>query len=239
MSSSWRRRRRSHDRRRKVPDVIRLRQVALVGRELDPVVEEICDRFGLRVCYRDPGIASFGLHNALMTIGDQFLEVVAPIENGTTAGRLLDRRRGNGGYMAIFEVDDFDERLTLLDKLGIRAVWNVDRPDIRARHLHPRDIGGAIVSIDQPVPNGSWPWAGPWTAHADTGVVTAIAGVTIGATDPAAMRARWADARLDHAVRFVPASDRGEGIDGVDLVAADRSRAGEPATIGGVEFRLV
>ena len=224
---------------RKVRHVIRLRQVALVAGELDPVVESLCEHFGLEVCFRDPGIATFGLHNALMTIGDQFLEVVAPTQDGTTAGRLLDRRGGDGGYMAIFEVDDLDERIGELEKAGIRTVWSIDRPDIRARHLHPRDIGGAIVSIDQPVPNGSWPWAGPWTAHADTEVVTGIAGVTIGAHDPAAMRATWAGVRLDHAVRFVPASDRGEGIDGLDLVAADRSRAGETVAVGGVEVRLV
>ncbi len=219
--------------------MIRLRQVALVARELDPVVDELCARFGLSVSFRDPGVATFGLHNALMTIGDQFLEVVAPTQDGTTAGRLLDRRRGDGGYMAIFEVDDLDDRLPLLEKLGIRVVWSADLPDIRGRHLHPRDIGGAIVSIDQPVPNGSWRWGGPWTAHVDNDVVTAIAGVTVGAVDPAAMRARWADARVDHAARFVEAGDRGEGIDGVDLVAADRSRAGETAIVGGVEFRLV
>ena len=112
-------------------------------------------------------------------------------------------------------------------------------PDIRARHLHPRDIGGAIVSIDQPVPNGSWRWAGPWTGHADTDVVTGIAGISVGANDPDGMRARWSDVGLDHAVRFVPAGPRGEGIDGVDLVATDRSRAGETATVGGVDFRLV
>jgi hypothetical protein len=219
--------------------VIRLRQVALVARELDPVVGELCDRFRLEVGFRDPTVATFGLHNALMTVGDQFLEVLAPTEDGTTAGRLLDRRRGDGGYMVIYEVDDLDERMDLLKKLEVRVVWISDLPDIRGRQLHPRDIGGAIVSIDQPIPPGSWRWGGAWTAHARAGVVTAIAGVTVGAADPAAMRARWAEARLDHAVRFVPAGDRGEGIDGVDLVAADRSRAGETATIGGVEFRLV
>jgi Glyoxalase-like domain len=219
--------------------VIRLRQVALVAGELDPVVESLCERFGLGVCFRDPGIAAFGLHNALMTIGDQFLEVVSPMQEGTTAGRLLDRRGGDGGYMAIFEVDDIDDRLGELEKADIRTVWSIDRPDIRARHLHPRDIGGAIVSIDQPLPNGSWPWAGPWTAHADTEVVTGIAGITVGANDPAGMRATWAGVRLDHAVRFVPATDRGEGIDGLDLVAADRSRAGETCAVGGVDVRLV
>ena len=117
--------------------MIRLRQVALVAGELDPVVGSLCEHFGLEVCFRDPGIATFGLHNALMTIGDQFLEAVAPTQDGTTAGRLLDRRGGDGGYMAIFEVDDLEERIGELEKAGIRTVWNIDRPDIRARHLHP------------------------------------------------------------------------------------------------------
>ena len=37
---------------------------------------------------------------------------------------------------------------------------------------------GAIVSIDQPIPNGSWTWAGPnWTAHGENHIVAGIAGV--------------------------------------------------------------
>ena len=174
-----------------------------------------------------------------MTIGDQFLEVVSPTTGGTTAGRLLDKRGGDGGYMAIYEVDDLSTRDAELAERGVRVVWRVDLADIASRHLHPRDVGGALVSIDQAVPPGAWRWGGPWTAHAETGTVTGIAGLDIAADDPAAMRARWADLRIDHAVRFVPAGPRGEGIDAMDVVAADRSRAGEVATIGGVEIRLV
>ena len=73
---------------------------------------------------------------------------------------------------------------------GIRIVWRGDLPEIRGRHLHPADVGGAIVSIDQPVPNGAWKWGGPdWVAHQETSVVTAIAGVVIGAKDPVCDRA--------------------------------------------------
>jgi hypothetical protein len=43
----------------------------------------------------------------------------------------------------------------------------------------------------------------------------------------------------DHAVRFIEAGDRGDGLDGIDLVANDRSRHGETVTVGGVELRLV
>ena len=219
--------------------MIRLRQVALVAAERDPVVADLCAFLGVSVCFEDPGIAEFGLHNALLTIGDQFLEVVSPTTTGTTAGRLLDKRGGDGGYMAIFEVDDLDRRVAALDDAGVRVVWRVDLPDIRARHLHPRDVGGAIVSIDQPVPNGSWRWAGPWRPHAETSVVTAIAGVTVAATEPDVMAARWTSLGIDHAARFVPAGPRGEGIDGLDVVATDRDRAGEVTTICGIDIRLV
>jgi hypothetical protein len=220
--------------------MIRLRQVALVSRDLETAVEELCNRLGLTVCYHDPGVQFFGLHNALMMIGDQFLEVVSPQEDGTTAGRLLDKRGGDGGYMAIYEVDDLDAREAALEQEGIRIVWRGDLPDIRGRHLHPADVGGAIVSIDQPIPNGAWRWGGPnWVAHQDTSVVSAIAGVVIGAKDPPAMRRRWRAASVEHAVRFQPSGVRGEGLDELDLVAADRRRAGEEMRICGITVRLV
>ena len=218
--------------------MIRLRQVALVARDLDAVVGELAQAFGLTVCFRDAGVGEFGLHNALMVVGDQFIEVVAPVRGETTAGRLLDKRRGDGGYMAIFEVDDLDERLTRLGSHGVRIVWQADAREIRGRHLHPRDVGGALVSIDEPHAWGRWPWAGPtWAPR--VAVATGIAGVVVGALDPSAMRARWRQLDLDVGVRFAPSGPRGEGIDGIELVAGDRERVGEHHLIGGVSFRLV
>ena len=230
--------------------MIRLRQVALAAHELDPVVETLCDTFGLSVCFRDPDVATFGLHNALMTIGDQFLEVVAPDPalgppEKTTVHRLLTKRGGDAndtvtGYMPIYEVDDLDDREQHLADHGVRTVFRVDLPTIRGRHLHPADVGGALCSVDQPVPNGSWIYAGTeWTAHSDTSVVTGIAGVSIGAEDPEAMEARWDELGLRQSVRFQPAGERREGMDELQLVASDRSRAGETTDIGGFVIRLV
>lgn len=219
--------------------MIRLRQIALVASDLDPTVEQLCSAFDLTICFRDPGVGEFGLHNALMVIGDQFLEVVSPTAEGTTAGRLLEKRSGDGGYMAIYEVDDLDGRIEHLAAHDVRVVWAGDFATIRGRHLHPRDVGGAIVSLDQATPTGSWTWAGPdWTPHGSS-VVSAIAGFTVAAADPEAMAARWSTLGLDTAVRFTEAGDRGEGIDGVDLVAVDRSRAGEAVKACGITFTLV
>ena len=120
--------------------MIRLRQVALVAHDLDEVVSQLCDQLGLTVCFTDPGVAAFGLRNALMMIGDQFLEVVSPTRGGTTAGRLLDKRGGDGGYMVLYEVDDLDEREAHLAEMGVRIVWRGDLPTIRGRHLHPAHV---------------------------------------------------------------------------------------------------
>ncbi len=128
-----------------------------------------------------------------------------------------------------------------LAEQGVRIVWAGDFDDIRGRHLHPRDVGGALVSLDEPVPAGSWRWGGPtWpTTDVSTAAVDRIASVTVGAEDPDALRSRWEELDLAEAVRFVPAGARGEGIDGVDLRSVDRSRVGERHTIGGVAFTFV
>jgi hypothetical protein len=47
-------------------------------------------------------VGRFGLTNAVFAVGDTFVEVVAPTQPDTTAGRYLKRRGGDGGYMAIF-----------------------------------------------------------------------------------------------------------------------------------------
>ena len=133
--------------------------------------------------------------------------------------------------------------LVILSLAGLPVVWAGDLPDIRGRHLHPGDVGGTLVSIDQPVPNGSWRWGGPdWQARSEElladAAVSAIDGVVVSAADPEAMRSRWTQLGLDRDVTFAPAGPRGDGLDGVSLVAADRSRAGERFDIGGVTFEM-
>jgi nitroreductase len=171
---------------------MRLRQIALVARELEPVVADLCAVLGVEECFRDPGVAEFGLHNALMPIGTSFLEVVSPMRAGTTAGRLLERRGGDGGYMVIVQTDDLAADRKRIDELGIRVVWQVKLPDAQTIHLHPRDVGAAIVSLDAMIPPESWRWAGPeWRKHVRSDVTRALAGAELQSADPAALAARW------------------------------------------------
>lgn len=216
---------------------MRLRQIALVAADLAPVEQEIEQKLGVELCFRDTGVGAFGLGNALYPIGDKLLEVVSPTQDGTTAGRLLEKRAGDGGYMVILQVDDLDELRRRFDSQGVRIVHIADGEGIRGIHLHPRDVGGAILSVDETTDWGEWGWAGPtWKQNVKTDVVSDIVGVEIQANDPAAMAARWSEVLgrsveagadgprivLDEGViRFVPVTDgRGEGVSAVDLRSA-------------------
>ena len=123
---------------------MRIRQIALVGEDLAAAKADIVDVLGLGGDYADPGVGHFGLHNAVWPIGDTFLEVVSPTQEGTTAGRLLDKRGGDGGYMVILQIDgDMAGTRKRMADIGVRVVHQTDRDDgkVAYSHLHPRDVG--------------------------------------------------------------------------------------------------
>jgi hypothetical protein len=191
-------------------------------------------------------VGEFGLVNALYPIGDKLLEVVSPHQEGTTAGRLLEKRGGDSGYMVILEIDDAAAMRARAEAAGVRIVFEARAPGVLGLHLHPADVGGAILSVDETDTWGEWPWAGPdWRSHQTSGVNDILA-VEIEAADPAAMAARWAEvlgvSALDNTItleegeiRFVPAGPRGDGVSAVELSA---ETAGTHQ-IAGCEFRLL
>lgn len=169
---------------------IRLRQLVIAAESLE-TAHQLRSVLDLGKPYHDPGVKEFGLENAVFAIGSQFLEVIAPVTQDAPARRFLDRH-GEGGYMAIFQIEDLKAARARLDKTGIRRVWNIDLDDIAASHLHPADVGGAIVSLDEAHPWESWRWAGPkWQKQAIDGE---LRGAILKAPDPRALASRWAAA---------------------------------------------
>jgi hypothetical protein len=229
---------------------IRLRQVVMVAADLDSVEARIVDELGVELCYRDPGLTDFGLRNALFPIGDKLLEVVSPIRPGTTAGRFLDKRGGDGGYMVMVETDDVDGARRRIADTGTRIVWEGKTDGIIDLHLHPRDVGGAILAIDVTDTWGEWPWAGPdWRNHVRSHFAADVLAVEVEARDPESMAQRWGAVlgrpavgrcvQLDEGrIEFGPAGERGEGVAGFVLRAAPGA---EPidTTIAGCCIRSV
>ena len=169
----------------------RLRQAVLAARDLDATMARLRDEFGLGVPFHDEGVGLFGLRNAVFAIGDTFLEVVSPVSDDAPAARQLERSgRDVCGYMAMVQVDDFDAARGRAREAGVREVFDVILDDIAEVHLHPRDVGGAIVSLSAPKPVSAWRWGGDdWPQRSVPGGVTGIA-VEVAAPD--AVAARWA-----------------------------------------------
>lgn len=168
---------------------LRLRQIVFAC-ESETSFDTLQHILGFGAPFHDD-LSTFGLVNAVFALGDQFVEIVVPKTDDAPARRFLNRN-GEGGYMAIFQVPDMNAARARLDKLNMRRVWNADLDDISASHIHPADIGGAIVSIDEPRPAASWRWGGPdWTSNTVPG---AASGITLTSPDPAALARRWADA---------------------------------------------
>jgi hypothetical protein len=231
---------------------VRLRQAVLVAAELEPVAERLRAELGLGEPFADPAVATFGLRNAVFALGDAFLEVVAPVESGTAAGRYLERHGGDGGYMLIFQLEDLDAARERARAAVIRIVWQIDLDDISGTHLHPADTGGAIVSLDRAIPPESWRWGGPdWTGRAGTGAPGRIDRATVAVADPEAVGERWArllgvtatGSRIEldgAAVDFDPAAGpERERLTGVSVaVPAGVRRGREAVEVGGVRFSL-
>jgi len=219
-------------------DAMRLRQIALVGENLDQIRDDITAVLGLGEAYADLGVGKYGLRNQVWPIGDTFLEVVSPKGDGTTAGRLLAKRGGDGGYMAIFQTGDLAAARARIAAAKIRVVDQADRNGASFTHLHPKDVLGAIVSVDAMEPMERWEWGGPhWRDHVKTDVTVEIRGCEIQGGDPDAISARWAEALglpreqarggfripVDGGeIRFVALKDgRGDGLREFDVAVRD------------------
>ena len=221
---------------------MKLRQCVFVCKDLESSSAELCDTLGIEVAYRDPGVAKWGLANVVCPTGHDFLEIVSPIQEGTSAGRYIQRRKGDGGYMVILQVADAVKERERITALGVRAVEQKDLAEYKYTHFHPSDTAGVLLSIDQTIapaevaPELWWPPASKdWLRHAHSTVTNGLAGVEIQAADPDAAAALWSKIlnrpvegdiiRLDGdgEIRFVPiADDRGPGVSAFDITVVDR-----------------
>ncbi|MEK8052648.1 VOC family protein [Ideonella sp. DXS22W] len=229
---------------------MRIRQIVFAAADLARSRALLSQVLQLSAPFRDPGVAEFGIDNAVFCFGDQFIEVISPTQPDTACGRHL-ARLGDGGYMLILQTDSLARERAHLDALGVRRVWQAEFDDIAAMHLHPKDIGGAIVSLDEPRPAAAWRWGGPdWRVQPGDAGRQRVQGLTLRARDPAALARRWAQVlarpapqphgagwrvALDEGFAdFVAAHDGMDAVSGFTLAVADVAAVCERARAAGL-----
>jgi hypothetical protein len=233
---------------------LQLRQICLVARELEPVIRDLTEILGINQCYVDDGVGKFGLENTLMPIGRNFLEVVAPIEEDTAAGRYLDRRNGDGGYMFITQADSVETQQQVRQNAadnGVRVAWESTREDWNLIQLHPGDLQTGFFEVETDAINdfnGNWHPVGGvgWESQVKQDVTVDYLAVEMQGNDPVALAELWSNvsglaverdgsdlniAFNNVILRFVEASDgRGNGLGGIDIAVADRDHVLREAT---------
>lgn len=239
--------------------ITRLRQVVVATHDRDATEAAFTGVLGLGSAFHDPGVAEFGLDNAVCPVADVFVEVVSPKTDGSpgsgadsAVGRHL-RRHGESGYMVIFQVEDIEAARAHLDSLGVRRIWDSNHPVIGASHVHPSDVGGAIVSFDQPRPAASWLWGGPDWERRTSPAASGFAGIELASHDPLALMERWSavlNVEGDRQKLFfvlpdgvvvqfrAPDASGRVGLVGVHFSSAETRdvQTAPPVSIGGVNF---
>jgi hypothetical protein len=217
---------------------LRLRQICLVAPQLEPVVPDISDIMGLNVCYRDGNVAKYGLENALLPVDTILLEVVAPTQPGTAAGRFIEKTNGRGGYMAIFCCDDPDARGRHANAIGVRTANVIDHAPYRGVQLHPRDCRAAFIELNHTDGSddilGPYPPAGPdWQKSIRTDVTQALTEIEMQSPDPEALAEHWG--------RILGLSAHKVAEGGAELAlpnARFRFAAGESEIMSGLTFKV-
>ena len=224
---------------------LRLRQVCLVAADLAPQADAIKAIFGLAECYRDPNVGRYGLENVLFPVGTDFIEIVAPTQPGTAAGRFLARHGGRHGYMVIMDCDDPESRQRHCAAIGVRTANLIRHDSYLGVQLHPKDTGGAMIEF-----NRTDEGADPMEAYAPAGagwqkairksVTRRMVAVEIECPEPAPLAKRWGEIlqrplkpfgrgefeiALDTgAIRFLRGNAAEAVFAGIELQAADRDK---------------
>ncbi len=176
----------------------RLRQICLVAADLPRAIADMQAIFGVKLAYQDPHVRRYGLQNALFPFGLAFVEIVAPMQPDTAAGRFLERSGGVVGYMAIFNCNDPERRGLHANALGVRTAHTVDHPGFHAVQLHPRDCRAAMIEFE--CTEGEEDLRGPygpaggtgWTDAIRTDVTKRLAEIVLESPDPVGLGRHWA-----------------------------------------------
>jgi methylmalonyl-CoA/ethylmalonyl-CoA epimerase len=128
----------------------RIEHIALAVRDLDIAIAHYKEVWGLEVSHRER-VEDQGVEEAMLPLGESFLQLLAPTSADTTVGKFIERN-GEGLHHIAYEVDDLE---STLDELGQKGVGLIDeKPRTGGRghsvaFVHPKGNHGLLVELIQ------------------------------------------------------------------------------------------
>ncbi len=129
----------------------RIDHVGVAVEDLESSMTLLHETFGMPVAHRET-VAEQGVEAVLLDVGENHIELLAPLAGDTPVGRFL-AKRGPGLHHVAYQVSDIDSTLSSLRERGLRLIDEQPRTGIRGSRvafLHPGSSGGVLTEIVQP-----------------------------------------------------------------------------------------
>lgn len=129
----------------------RIDHIGVAVREIDASLQVYRDLFEMDVAHREI-VAEQGVEAVLLDVGENHVELLAPLGEDTPVGKFL-AKRGPGLHHVAYQVSDIDTTLAALKRAGAELIDEQPRIGIRGSRvafLHPRAGGGVLTEIVQP-----------------------------------------------------------------------------------------
>ena len=126
----------------------RIDHVGIAVKDIDDSLVLWRDGFGMAVSHREV-IGEQGVEAALLDVGENHVELLAPLGEDTPVGKFL-AKRGPGLHHVAYQVADIDKALDSLKQAGVRADRRAaaDRhPQFAGRLPDPRGAERVLVEV--------------------------------------------------------------------------------------------
>lgn len=128
----------------------KIEHVAVAVADLDAAITLYRDVWGLEVEGRER-VEDQGVEEAMVKIGDSYIQLLGATGPDTTVGKFLERR-GEGLHHIAYEVDDLVGALAELRSQGVRLIDEAPRKGGRGHmvaFVHPKGNRGLLVELIQ------------------------------------------------------------------------------------------
>lgn len=105
--------------------------------------------YGAEVAHRER-MDSDGADEALLAIGDSYIQLLQPTRDDSPVARFLERNGGPGVHHIGYGVADIDTTFRALSEQGVRLVEDHPRPGSRGctvAFIHPKAAMGVLVEL--------------------------------------------------------------------------------------------
>ena len=145
------------------PVITHIDHVGIAVPDLDQAVDFYRRTFGVQVVHEEINEEQ-GVREAMLAVGDGFIQLLAPLRADSPIGRFLERQ-GPGIQQVAFGVDDVQDAARRLRAAGVRMLYEEAKTGTAGslvNFAHPKDCGGVLIELVQaggghgnfPIPRG-------------------------------------------------------------------------------------